>query len=251
MAAKSAELHTSGKRVAMVGDAVDGTPAPATPGQGIALGAGTGVVIEAADAARVCSYPLDVFVALRVGSSAVRGMHPNLGWAVGCDVMALPIAAGVVEPAFGLVLRPEIAAVLMAGPRLLVAVDALLITCLQPPAPATPSGPTRLSHGRSLRPRRVSAAVQHRHDLRRDHPGLELGLVQTAERDHDLRLDVGKNHAVVLDRPERRDREQAGTRRHQDEQTDQREDRPVRHGARKAPTCGGRNRSPHEALSGR
>ncbi len=178
MAAKSPELDTSGKRVAMVGDAVDGTPAPATLGQGIALGAGTGVVIEAADVVLVCSYPLSVSIALRVGSGAVRGMHPNLGWAVGYDVIAL------------------------------------LITCLQPPAPATPSGPTRLSHGRSLRPRRVSAAVQHRHDLRRDHPGLELGLVQTAERDHDLRLDVGKNHAVVLDRPERRDREHAGTRRH-------------------------------------
>jgi hypothetical protein len=128
---------------------------------------------------------------------------------------------------------------------------ALLITCLQPPAPATPSGPTRLPHGRSLRPGWVSAAVQHRHDLRRDHPGLELGLVQTAERDHDLRLDVGTSHAVVLDRPERRDREHAGTRRHQDEQTDQREDRPARHEVRKAPTCGGRNRPRHEALSGR
>ncbi|MHB1492018.1 MAG: ATPase P, partial [Cellulomonas sp.] len=86
--------------------------------------------------------PLDVSVALRVGRATVRKMHQNLGWAVGYNAIALPIAAGVFEPAFGLVLRPEIAALSMSGSSLIVAVNALLLKRLRLPTPATPMGPT-------------------------------------------------------------------------------------------------------------
>jgi len=66
-------------------------------------------------------------------------MKQNLGWAVGYNSIALPIAAGVFEPAFGLVLRPEIAAITMAGSSFLVAVNALTLKGLKLPHPAAPA----------------------------------------------------------------------------------------------------------------
>lgn len=79
------------------------------------------------------SDPLDVALALKVGKGTVRKMRQNLGWAIGYNSIALPIAAGVFEPAFGLVLRPEIAALSMSGSSLLVAVNALLLKRLRLP----------------------------------------------------------------------------------------------------------------------
>jgi Cu2+-exporting ATPase len=67
-------------------------------------------------------------------------MRQNLGWAIGYNAIALPIAAGVFEPAFGLVLRPEIAALSMSGSSLLVAVNALLLKRLPLPAPRESGG---------------------------------------------------------------------------------------------------------------
>jgi hypothetical protein len=72
--------------------------------------AGTDVVIDTADVVLMRSDPLDVPTALRIGCGTVRKMQQNLAWAVGYNAIALPIAAGVFEPAFGLMLRPEIAA---------------------------------------------------------------------------------------------------------------------------------------------
>ena len=65
----------------------------------------------------------------------LRKMRQNLGWAIGCNSVALPIAVGVFEPAFGLVLRPEIAALSMSGSSFLVAVNALLLKRLRLPSP--------------------------------------------------------------------------------------------------------------------
>ncbi len=87
---------------------------------------------------------LDVPVALTIGRGTLRKMRQNLGWAVGYNAIALPIAAGVFEPAFGLVLRPEIAALSMSGSSFLVAVNALLLKRLHLPAQAT--GPTLAKH---------------------------------------------------------------------------------------------------------
>jgi Cu2+-exporting ATPase len=67
-------------------------------------------------------------------------MRQNLGWAIGYNTIALPIAAGVFEPAFGLTLRPEIAALSMSGSSLLVAVNALLLKRLRLPTPPPPAG---------------------------------------------------------------------------------------------------------------